>query len=659
MISVGLVQINNSFSQANYLPLSVGVLQAYAQAHCHQAEQLRFLPAIFARMPVEKAVQQLLTADVVGFSAYVWNIQISLAIAAELKRRNPRVLVVFGGPQVPDHPAEFMKQNRFIDLCVHGEGEVIFTQLLDVFEAGQWSVQTLSSLASVSYWKDDELVHRPRASRLKDLNVIPSPFLSGVFDPLMQAHPDQQWLALWETNRGCPFSCTFCDWGSATQAKVYQFDLDRLRREVDWFASRKIEFVFCCDANFGILPRDLDIAKYVSEVKQAQGYPQALSVQNTKNATERAYQVQKTLSDQGLNKGVTLSMQSMDPHTLKTIRRDNISLDSYQELQRRFTRDRVETYSDMILGLPGETFDSFVDGVAALIANGQHNRIQFNNLAILPNAEMGDPAYQERYGIRTVETKIVNIHGSLAPSEDGIYEKQDLVISTHSMPEAEWRRTRSFCWMTALLHFDKVLQIPILLIHQLTGADYKKLLLRFANLEEARYPVLSGLVQFFRQTAREIQQGAPEYVQSEKWLNIYWPTDEFALIQMVFEGQLSDFYREAQSLLQEFLDEEGLELPSGLLEQSVRLNQALLKLPQVRDDLEVELTYNLWEIYQAALVGEDQPLRTGSWRHSIDRHSKQWPDWDSWCREVVWYGNKKGAYLYTNNVLEGQLEGHY
>ena len=133
----------------------------------------------------------------------------------------------------------------------------------------------------------------------------------------------------------------------------------------------------------------MEIAEYVAKVKATTGYPVALSVQNTKNATERAYQTQKILSDAGLNKGVALSMQSVDMTTLQAIKRDNISLDTYMELQRRFTRDRVETYSDLILGLPGETYESFVDGACRLIETGQHNRIQFNNLSILPERGNG------------------------------------------------------------------------------------------------------------------------------------------------------------------------------------------------------------------------------------------------------------------------------
>ena len=79
------------------------------------------------------------------------------------------------------------------------------------------------------------------------------------------------------------------------------------------FQKKKIEFIFCCDANFGILKRDIEIAEICGKEKKYTGYPKALSVQNTKNTTERAYQTQKILADSGLNKGVTLSMQSLDP----------------------------------------------------------------------------------------------------------------------------------------------------------------------------------------------------------------------------------------------------------------------------------------------------------------------------------------------------------
>jgi radical SAM superfamily enzyme YgiQ (UPF0313 family) len=652
-IRVGLVQINNSFAGQNYFPYSVGLLQAYAQQHLKAPDRCEFSPPIYTRIPVKDAVAHLQGHDVVGFSTYVWNVQLSLAIARELKRLSPETLIVFGGPQVPDQPEGFLREHRCIDVACHGEGEVVFTAILDHLPD-----RTLAEVPSISYLNaDGRLVTHPRAPRLTDLSTVPSPYLTGVFDPLAAANPRQEWIAMWETNRGCPFSCTFCDWGSAVAAKVYRFDLDRLLQEIDWFVSRRLEFVFCCDANFGILPRDEELAQHIVKVKQTTGYPKALSVQNTKNATERAYRIQKLLAEFGLNKGVTVSLQSTDPTTLKLIRRDNISSDSFRELQRRFTKDRVETYSDLILGLPGETYDSFVTGVSDVIANGQHNRIQFNNLSILPNAEMGNPEYQARYGMVSVQSKIINVHGSSVDEE--IYETQDLVVATHAMPADEWVRTRAFCWMTSLLHFDKVLQVPLVLLQQATGLTYREMIESFSEGALDDCPVLSRVRTFFRDKAREIQAGGPEYCLSTRWLSIWWPPDEYILIELAVDGQLEAFYREAERVLGRLLDARRLDLPRALLSESVELNRRLLKRPfETEDDL-LPLSYNLWDAYQAACAGDAVPIEARATTCRIDRTTGRWSSWDDWCQQVVWYGNKKGAYLYANHVVESQLPGHY
>ncbi len=440
---------------------------------------------------------------------------------------------------------------------------------------------------------------------------------------------------------------------------MYTFDLERLYKEVDWFAAHQIEYIFCCDANFGMLPRDLDIASYVAETKRKVGHPHALSVQNTKNATERAYKVQKILADAGLNKGVDIALQSADPDTLVSIKRGNISTETYQELQRRFTRDNVETYTDLILGLPGETYDSFADGVSTIIENGQHNRIQFNNLSILPNAEMGDPEYQKKYGMLTVETNVVNIHGSLAEAEHEISETQVLVIATNAMPKPDWVRTRAFSWMAALLHFDKILQIPFVLLHEICAVRYRELIELFLDTPREEFPVLSSVRSFFLEKATDIQNGGPEYCQSKEWLDIWWPADEYLLIKLCVEQKLELFYREAEKLLGRFLDEKFLSLPTNLLSEAIALNSKLIKLPFQTSNVTLELSCNIWEFYQSVLRGTSLPLETKPSKYHIDRTSATWGSWEDWYREVVWYGNKKGAYLYGNNAVEPQLAGHY
>jgi radical SAM superfamily enzyme YgiQ (UPF0313 family) len=654
-IKVGLVQINNSFSNQDYFPYSVGLLQAYVQKHAPHPGRYEFLLPIYRRVRVDWAVEQLVAAQVIGFSTYVWNYRISLAIAERIKRLRPETLIVFGGPHVPERSEPFLRQHRFIDLCCHGEGEQVFLQILENYPSTDWT-----ALPSVSYLdRRGGYVRRQNVPRLRDLTLVASPYLEGVFDALMQANAGGQWLALWETNRGCPFSCTFCDWGSAIQTKVTPFALeDRLFREIDWFAQKKIEFVFCCDANYGILPRDLEITRRIVAAKAKYGYPRAFSVQNTKNATERAYQVQKLLSDAGLNKGVALALQSVDPGTLRSIKRQNISTATYQELQRRFSRDGVETYTDLILGLPGETYDAFAEGVSGVIQEGQHNRIQFNNLSILPNAEMGDPEYQAKHGLVLVESKIINIHGSLLEDEE-IHETQHLVIATAAMPRPDWARTRAFSWTAALLHFDKLLQIPFVLLNTLAGVRYRELIEAFTQGDLRAFPILAEIRDFFGRTAEAIQNGGPEYCRSEEWLNIWWPADEYVFIKLSVEGRLGAFYREAEGLLVRVLREKSADLSALVLHEAVTLNQSLIKQPFQTEDLDLEFSHDVWECYADAVQGDPRPLQQVPARYHIDRTSERWSSWDDWCREVVWYGNKKGAYLYGRRAVERELAGHY
>jgi radical SAM superfamily enzyme YgiQ (UPF0313 family) len=658
-VVVGLVQINNSFSGQNYLPYSVALLQTYVQKMAADPGRYRFLPPLYKRVRIADAVEALKEADLVGFSTYVWNGRISLEIARRLKALKPAIVIVFGGPHVPDQPEAFLRANPQVDLAVHNEGERTFLGVLDAFPAGREAWQALPGVSMVK--PDGGFVRNPNIDRVRDLDEIPSPFLEGAFDAIMAANPHESWIGLWETNRGCPFRCTFCDWGSATAAKVTKFGEERLYREVDWFAANRIEYIFCCDANFGIQKRDVDIAKYVAAIKKATGYPVALSVQNTKNATERAYETQRILSDAGLNKGVALSMQSVDKATLVAIKRDNIALGTYMELQRRFTRDKVETYSDLILGLPGETYESFVQGVDQLIENGQHNRIQFNNLSILPNAEMGDPAYQAKYGMVTVESKIINIHGERIELDDDVPEVQDLVVATAAMPPPDWRRTRVFCWMTALLHFDKLFQLPLILAHGISGIAYRDLIEAFMAADPARYPLIAEINAFFHSEAESIQQGGAEYVFSKEYLGIYWPADEFIFVKLTAEGRFDAFYAEAGTLLAETVGARSNGLRMEIIEEAIRLNHALVNQPFARNDLTLRVRHNLLDYWTKVRSGEPADLAEAAIAVDIDRTSKPYDDFQKWCREIVWWGNKKGAYLYAPRAVEitPELAGHY
>ncbi len=653
-VMVGLAQINNSFSGQSYLPYSVAMLQAYALVNAADKERHAFLQYIYKRTHISDMVDKLLEAHVVGLSVYAWNIRISLEVARRLKERRPGILVVFGGPHVPNQPEAFLREHDFIDIAVHNEGEKVFLEILEAFPGNDWSV-----LNSVSYIDGDGVFHRnTQGERFRDLEDLPSPFLDGVFDSLMADHPDERWIGLWETNRGCPFKCTFCDWGSAIATRVNKFGIERLKKEADWFAANKIEYIFCCDANFGIQKRDVEIASYVAEVNARTGYPLSLSVQNTKNATERAYQTQKILADAGLGRGVMLSLQSVDPGTLESIKRGNISTESYMDLQYRFARDGIETYNDLILGLPGETYHSFCEGVNMLIKSGQHSRIQFNMLAVLPNAEMGDPDYQAKYGMEIVESEITYFHGMKMDLNDDVPETQELVIATHAMPREDWRRTCAFSWMTTLLHFYKLMQIPFIVAHATTGISYREMVEAFLNADAATCPMISKITEFFMSEARSIQNGGPEYVYSPDWLGIYWEADEYVFIELAAESKLETFYNEAGALLKDVIDDRGGAKMGDIIDDAITLSHALLKQPDVSDDITVHTNYDVMSFYKSFLCGDEAPLRREATVTEINRSSETW-DLQEWCRQVVWYGLKKSAYFYGSHSRQIELAGHY
>ena len=77
------------------------------------------------------------------------------------------------------------------------------------------------------------------SQRIMDLSEVPSPYIMGLFDHLDEMYPGKIWNAVIETNRGCPFMCTFCDWGGTTFSKVKKFGLNALKKNLDWMGQKQ------------------------------------------------------------------------------------------------------------------------------------------------------------------------------------------------------------------------------------------------------------------------------------------------------------------------------------------------------------------------------------------------------------------------------------
>jgi len=284
-IKAGLVQIGDKFGDQYYFPYAICVLQAYAQKNLKNPEIYKFLLPVYKRISVEEAVNYLSEANVVFFSSYVWNFQINLKIAKGLKEKDCNRVIVFGGPQVPESwqgMKVFLEKYPFIDVGCYGEGEIPFLMILENLKKRSWK-----DVSSIGFMRAGDFFYNNISKKIKNLDEIPSPYLEGILDVLMKAYPEERWSALLETNKGCPYSCSYCYWGTKTRNKIHKYSLNRVFKEIDWFSKHRIQFVFCCDANFGILKRDIDIAKRVAVNKKEYGYPEAFSVQILKTPLKR------------------------------------------------------------------------------------------------------------------------------------------------------------------------------------------------------------------------------------------------------------------------------------------------------------------------------------------------------------------------------------
>lgn len=676
-LKIGSIQLNSVFSDQHYLPLSIGMLVSYAKKYLKRQENYEFQIPICEYIDPKLAAHRLASCDLVVGSVYVWNEQNTLAICEEYKKLNPSGRVVLGGPQIPNGQKQFRRKRTkdltqlekdaaryrftedyhvaypFVDMLVHGEGERVFLKLLESF--GEDNFKNIEEIPSISYVLEDRFYFNQLIPRMNDeeLSQCPSPFLSGFFDELMSENLDRNWIVMYETDRGCPYQCTYCDWGGATEDKVSKFPMSQIQKDIEWMGEKRIPYVFLCNANFGILQRDCEIAKYFVECKKRFKALEGVSTQNAKNPKGHTLLALETLDQGGLNKATVMSQQSLNPETLKAVRRDNMDLSEYDEIQRKLAAQGIFTMTDIIFPMPNETYESIKDAIETLITNGQFNRIQFNNLSVLINTEMGNPEYQSKYGFNLIKSELINGHGQKSIANGSLPEYQTLVVGTNSMPPIDWVETRVYCWAVNFLFFNKLLQYPMILINDQFNIPYRRLIEEFISSDPSSRPIMSRIVEFFKNKAVGIQTGKDgEFEYSEKYLNIYWPPEELAHIEMCAAGELNDFYKESVQLFGEILGC-GLTMEvNNLLQESALISNLLVRLPFEGDDVEVDITHNIPQYVKSIILGNKTKLQAGNYKIKVIRAGTQLQGWSEWAKRVIWFGNRRGAYLYDFECIE-------
>ena len=415
---------------------------------------------------------------VVALTVFFWNRAQSLELARQAKRRWPNCRVVIGGNDVSYQQEPLFAEAPWVDVLVHGEGELRFRDLLNRFLADA----DLAAVPGISYWSDGVVVTNPDADRITDLDQVVSPILTPVYSDEEISGTS---MIIFETNRGCPYGCAFCYWGGATNSKVRRFDLDRIFAELD----RLIPLMptdatlFIADANFGILARDRQIAERIVELCRRYDKRLVVSTNWAKNSNDRIVEIASMLHEADLTGAITLSAQSFDAEVLKIANRSNIRTNHYRRLLSRFRELDVPTYTDLIWGLPGETYDSYLDGVEEVLTAGGSPVIY--PLLLLNNTEYSREAFKDEHALKTRW-----MPGDVTNPE----LVADVVVAHDAMTAEEWVRGMEF--RVAMTLFQKtLLRCALRVVHATTGVRMVELCRRLWSflLDDCADPFLRAV----------------------------------------------------------------------------------------------------------------------------------------------------------------------
>jgi putative methyltransferase len=632
MKNIYLAQPTNMLSGAIYLPYSVGTIAAYAWAQQDVREAYALKELLFLKEEPEKIAASLEAPFLVGFSCYIWNIEYNLALAALVKARFPGCVIAFGGPQIPEDLSclEIYPQ---VDLLMFGEGEETFCGVLRALNGSG----PLSEVPNIAWRAPDgpQMTGKAVPGPVYD---FPSPYTEGYFDSIMRDTRLRgvRFHMIMETNRGCPYKCLYCSWGD-NDAPLRPIRMERVKKDLEWCATHEIDYCMCADANFGIYPRDEEIIDYVVALKKKYGYPQKFEIIAAKYKNDLIFRINKKLFSVGLNKGVDIACQSMNPAVLKNIGRKNMSDEEFAFELRRYREAGMITFTDLILALPGETYRSFSEGLFRVLELGQHELLNIHACELLPAAPMHNPEVIRKYGIRTVKSNLRQTHGSTHAST--VFGSQsEVVVETNTLTRFEWKRLYRLCTCVRALHSFGMLRSVAFYLRWAQNVSYEAFYTRVFEYIEKENAFLGGVLGYVTGTLDDYILGKGDlYFADARFGDIYLPFEEAFFMCAVVEAER--FYAELKPCAAAFFTD------AELFEDLYRYQISNVTLPGARPHEETFL-YR-WDAYFSTPFAPFPRLPERR-KNTVRFIPERYDDLADFCREVVWYGKSKNRTTVQN-----------
>jgi radical SAM superfamily enzyme YgiQ (UPF0313 family) len=394
--------------------------------------------------------------EILMLSNYLWNEALSFHFARYAKRIRPEMLVVMGGPNIPieeSRQLEYFNAHPEIDLYVLGEGDFLATEVTRHFLDAGCSIAKMGERdipSSIYRRPDSQTVMLKMWDRMKDVGEIPSPWLSGIQDEFF----DGKLAPMIETNRGCPFTCTFCVQGTGWYTKVHNFSLDRMKEEIEYVARRikklspNMGTLRIADSNYGMFERDVEISEWIGEMQKRYGYPNFIDATTGKNRPDRIIRSVEKVSGALV---VYQAVQSLNDDVLRNIKRSNIKLRAYEEVMIHIRGRGLRSNSDLIVGLPGETLKSHVDAIHSLIDAGT-NQMHNLQLVLLKGSELETVETRKQFSFATRFRVLPKNFGIYA--DEKVMDIEEIVVATDTMSFDDYVETRKYHLVSSVFWND-------------------------------------------------------------------------------------------------------------------------------------------------------------------------------------------------------------
>lgn len=489
-------------------PLGIGCLAAYGSEYVKSREPItyevferpgEFLEAINSDMP-----------EVVGLANFSWNYRLGLEFARYIKERSPQTLTLMGGANMPITAPEqekMVREMECVDIYVMGntfEAELAFAAVMQRFADVRAVAGMFDEPIDGNVWVDPktrEFVRGKPLPRIAHLDEIPSAYLTGHMDKFFSSKS----FARMQIARGCPFTCQFCNSAVQSNNRINRYSFERLKAELDYIVQRinitsPLEFA---DDNFGMYREDEEIADYLGYLIKTYDWPKHIRGTTGKNKSDRIIRVLEKLQGR---MPMTASVQSLDPTVLENIQRSNIKLDTYRQIQANLVEMGMQAYAELIICLPGESFESIMQAIDTLLESGV-KYVAANQLNLLPGTPIATPEQRERYQFVTRHRVVAYRLGDYGLGRIAV-ETDEIVVETPDFSFEEYLEFRIFHLILTVYHHQGAFEEAFHLAREQGLRPFQILRHMQQTLDKAPAPFRQTILDFRRDNQAELFDSA-------------------------------------------------------------------------------------------------------------------------------------------------------